>query len=462
MSYLDERKIVTREKRLSTLSHFNGTLEQLKNEAGGSEIKQRIRTFSQINEDEIVAAIRAVSTIEQAAVIVHGVAGCAASNLFFNAEKAANIYSTNLQEKDTILGSDARLHKAISKIVEEVNPKVIFIVGTPVIAINNDDVNSVIFELEDEFNIKLVFIYSDGFKTKSALTAYDIVSHSILKKITEKSDEKNKNLLNIISFSESKESVRSVASLIEELGIETNILPRFGSVDSIKKAGSAQASVVLSQDEGGYLAEELRDGFDVAYIKTDAPIGLQGTNAFLRNIAKVFGKEAEAEKIIQEKEAGFQKAISEQILAGKKIYFDGKLSDVTRFFTLFNRLGGEIAGFSVQTIDLENRAFLQRLDSIPSLTPVIVGNGQYFEKANAIAKLTPDYYISQNGAVSFAAEVGAIPVSLKTVQIFGYSGITHIIDALKTAAVFGKNRASLYKDAWLKKSGSWYVKQETK
>ena len=462
MSYLDERKIVTREKRLSTLSHFNGTLEQLKNETGGSEIKQRIRTFSQINEDEISAAIRSLATISGSAVIVHGVAGCAASNLSFNSESRANIYSTNLQEKDTILGSDSRLHKTISKIVEEVNPEVIFIVGTPVIAINNDDVNSVIFELEDEFNIKLVFIYTDGFKTKTSLTAYDIVSHSILKKITEKSEGEKENFLNVISLSESEQNVRAVKELLSELEIEANFFPRFGSVEGIWKAGRAKATVVLSSDEGAYLAQELKDGFGVNFIKTDAPIGLQGTNAFLRNIAKAFGKEEKCEKIIREKEPLFQKAISEQVLAGKKVYFDGKLSDTPRFSTLFTRLGAEIAGFSVQTVDTENRTVLSRLDSVSPLVPVIVGNGQYFEKANALAKIQADYYVSQNGSVSFAADVGAIPVSLARIPIYGYEGITRIIDAVKNASVFPVRSPSLYKDAWLKKSGSWYVKQETK
>ena len=461
MAYLDERKIVTREKRLSSLSHFNGTLEQLKNESGGSEIKQRIRTFTQINEDEIIASLRALSSIEQAAVVVHGVAGCASSGLFFNSEHEGNVYSTNLQEKDTILGSDSKLHKAISKIVEEVNPKVIFIVGSPVIAINNDDVNSVIFELEDEFNIKLIFVYSDGFKTKTFLGAYDIISHSILKKITEKFEEKE-DFLNIISFSEKEESLKAIESLLAEIGIESNVFPRFGSVDKIKKAGKAKATVVLSADEGAYLAEELRDSFGVPYIKTDAPIGLQGTNSFLRNIAKVFGKEEEAEKIIQEKEKDFQKALSDQILSEKKIYFDGKLSDTPRFFTLFTRLGGEITGFSVQTLDLENRSVLQRLDAVPSLTPVIVGSGQYFEKANALSKLKPDYYISQTGSVSFAADQGVIPVSLKNSQIYGYSGINEIIKAIKSASIFTATTTSLYKEGWLKKSGSWYVKQETK
>ena len=98
MAYLDERKIVTREKRLSSLGHFNGTLEQLKNESGGSEIKQRIRTFTQINEDEIIASLRALSSIEQAAVVVHGVAGCASSGLFFNFEHEGNGLILGIEE----------------------------------------------------------------------------------------------------------------------------------------------------------------------------------------------------------------------------------------------------------------------------------------------------------------------------------------------------------------------------
>ena len=54
MSFLDERKAITREKRLSSLSHFHGTLEGLIDETSGEEIKQRIRTFSQIQYDEII------------------------------------------------------------------------------------------------------------------------------------------------------------------------------------------------------------------------------------------------------------------------------------------------------------------------------------------------------------------------------------------------------------------------
>ena len=41
MSFIEERKVLTREKRVGALSHFNGTLETLKGETERTEIKQK-------------------------------------------------------------------------------------------------------------------------------------------------------------------------------------------------------------------------------------------------------------------------------------------------------------------------------------------------------------------------------------------------------------------------------------
>ena len=467
MSYFQtERKMVTREKRLSTLSHFNGTIDQLKKETEGSEIKQKIRTFSQIGKDEILSAIQALSSIEHAAVIVHGVAGCASSNLYFNKERPANVYSTNLQEKDTILGSDAKLSKAIAKIVKEINPSIIFIVGTPVVAINNDDVNSVIFELEDEFNIKLLFIYTDGFKTKSKLTGFDIVSHALLQKVIKPvaADSEKSDFLNIISFSESEKNIKALTKLLDKLEIKYNLLPRFSSVENIEKAASAKASVVLNDEEGFYLAQELEDAYGVKFIKTEAAIGLRGTNEFLKKIGTEFGKDSEVEKLIEDNDKEIQKSISQKILSGKKIVLDGHLADLLRLIDVIELFNGEIAGLFFTTIDTNDRKLLQRFHEVSPITPIIIGEGQYFEKANLLSKVIPDFYISQKDNVSFAAEVNSsiVPVSLAEIPTFGYEGLSAITDAINQASVFRWTDNTVYKDSWLKKSGNWYVKQETK
>ena len=161
-------------------------------------------------------------------------------------------------------------------------------------------------------------------------------------------------------------------------------------------------------------------------------------------------------------EKKIQKVVTEQVLSGKKVFLDASLSDLPRLATLIGRLGAEIAGFSVKTVDLNNRSFFKRIDSISPLVPVIVGSGQYFEKANVLAKIKPDYYISQSGNVSFAADLGVIPVSLQNLVLFGYEGVFEIVKAIINAGIFSNSLSSLYLNNWLRKSGGWYVKQETK
>ena len=304
MSFLEERKALTREKRLSALSHFHGTLEGLIDETSGSEIKQRVRTYSQIHVDETIYAFDLLSKIEDAAIIVNGAIGCGNIGLS-EADEAFGWYSTNLVERDTILGGDDKLREAILRAYEEQHPKAIFIIGTPVVAINNDDINSVILELEDEIEIPIISIYTDGFKSKTPVTGYDIVTHSLLKYLVDKEPDKTEDFVNIISFSEDIEDVAAIVKSFKAIGISYQILPRFSTIGEIKAASRAKATVVLNPEEGDYLAKELEEVYDVPYIVSEAPIGFRGTKAFLLKIASYLKRENEAIRYIEEVEARF-------------------------------------------------------------------------------------------------------------------------------------------------------------
>ena len=254
MSFIDERRALTREKRLSTLSNFNGTLSGIQDETSGEEIKQKIRTLSQVTYDEVLYAARLLSTIKETEVVVHG----AAANIAYNADYRFEWYSTNLEERDTILGGDEKLRRAVTRAVNETHARVIFVLGTPVVAINNDDISSMILELEDELDVKIISIYTDGFKSKSATTGYDIITHSVLKYIVDKvkPEDEKENFVNLISFSENPYDIEAITSVLDELTIDYNLLLQYADLDNIKKASKAKASIVLNPDEGGYLAEE--------------------------------------------------------------------------------------------------------------------------------------------------------------------------------------------------------------
>ncbi|MBR1866859.1 MAG: nitrogenase component 1 [Lachnospiraceae bacterium] len=470
MSFIDERKALTREKRLSTLSHFDGTLQSLDDEVQGTEIKQRIRTLTQSTYDEILYALQVLSGIEETAIVVHGAVGCAASVLYQNRQRTVHWYSTNLNERDTILGGDEKLRKAVIRAYEEAHAKVIFIVGTPVVAINNDDVNSVILELEEEINARIISIPTDGFKTKAPVTGYDIVLHGLLRYVVDRSAAEaadRQDFINVVTLSENNENVAAIVKILRDLEIPFQLLPQFANVDNIKRAGQARATITLNPDEGGYFAEELEEVFGVKYIRTSVPIGLRGTRHWIRKLTAELGVEDRAEAYIEQQEERAQGILHTRLLDGHSVFLDIDLASAVHFTDFVEKLGGRVSGLAVPFIDLENRTNLNKLGSLEKSIPVVIANGQLYEKSNVLQKHKADFYISLNDQVSFAAQLGSIPISLKQAGILGYEGIAQFVRLVEQSkdrqGSYGlPDQNSLYKASWLKKSSNWYVKQEVK
>lgn len=468
MSLNKGKKALTREKRLSALSNYDGSLEQLREDTKGAEIKQRIRTFSQVSEDEILTAFGFLASIEQSVIIVHGAVGCAAAGISFYQKKRLHWYSTNLNERDTILGGDEKLRRTVLRAYAEQHPKVIFILGTPVVAINNDDVNSCILELEEELDATLVSIPTDGFKTKCPATGYDLVLHALLHQITEPYSGKKQDFINIVSISEKKEDIVSVLKIFKELKIPYQLVGQYSSIENIQRAGKAAATVCLNPDEGSYFAEGLEETAGVPYIRTVAPIGFYATGLFIEKIAKLLHLEEQARLYIREQEKKAGENISREIFAGKSVFLDTKLAYTQAFTELVDKFGGKVAGLAVTYVDLSNRGIIERLDTLINATPVVVANRSPFEKANILAKEQIDFYLSTEGDVAFSARQGSTPISLLHTAVLGYEGIRQIAGRiLDTASDQSDNRIitsseNFYQASWLKKSSNWYLKQEVK
>ena len=470
MSFIDERKALTREKRLSTLSNYDGSLKSLEDEIGGADIKQKIRTLTQSAYDEILYALQTLSTMEDTAIIVHGVIGCAASVLFHNRNRRVHWYSTNLNERDTILGGDEKLRNTVIRAYEETNAKLIFIVGTPVVAINNDDVNSVILELEDEIDAKIISVTTDGFKTKTPVTGYDIVLHGLLRHVVDRraiNMQEKKDFVNVVSLSENRENIAAIVAILRDLGIEYQLLPQYADVRAIERAGEARATITLDPDEGGYFAEELEEVFGVKYIKTSVPVGLRGTRHLILKLAGELGIEERAKQYIEKQEEKAQSILHRKPLNGKSVFLDINLASAIHFTDLIEKLGGEVSGLTIPYVDLKNRENFKKLSSINNAVPVVIANGQIFEKANILSKKRPDYYIGSGSQVGFAAGEESTAVSLKNAGYLGYSGLYSFADLIVRAGTvknshIQKSAASVYKESWMKKSSNWYVKQEVK
>ncbi|MDR3165613.1 MAG: nitrogenase component 1 [Synergistaceae bacterium] len=465
MAWIDERAALTRERRSGALSAFHGTLGGLKTLMSG-ETRQTLRTMTQCAPDDIVYAIRVLAGIEGAAVIIHGSAGCAASALF--APDASNLlYSTNLDEKDSILGGDEKLREAISRAASR-GASAVFVLGTPVTAINNDDVNSVISEFEDRTGVKVTYANTDGFKSKTPVTGYDIASHCLLRGLVEHSRSEGSQsgcgcFINLITMSESPSDVLSVLGMFEDLGISVNVLPRYSSADSVKRASRAAASVALNGGECEYLVDGLEESFGVRAIRTDSPIGIEAAERFIRAAAGALGVEQEAERYIAERRGEADEAASKTPLSGYGVFLNMDLEPAASFAALVSELGGKVTGVAVPYVDEFNKRLLDKFHD--NATPFIVANGQPFEIANALSKTKSDFCVVPRGIAASVLPFGIVPIEWGHESFFGWDGIlafSSLISRLKNSRGIKPFRGEIYKKTWLSKSGNWHVKTEVR
>jgi nitrogenase molybdenum-iron protein alpha chain len=455
LALIDRRFALTREKRVSALSHFSGTIRTLIEYADGEEITQRVRTFSQASYDEILFAFGALSGVKGLAIVSHGAIGCAASNLYFREKGEAKWFSTNLSEKDSILGGDEILRAVTLRAARTPGVEAVVIVGSPVVEINNDDARAVIAELEEETDAKLIYLNTAGFKSKSPFTGYDIAFHGILKELVEKTDEK-REFLNVLSVTEPPRSVASVIKALNALGIRYNLL---SSVKAVRNASAARVSVSLNPNDSAYLGKGLEEAFGVKYIDAAAPIGLAATRRFILEIASAFGMSDDAERYVREQEESVTDVIEKKPLRGKLAFISAELSAASGYAALVKDLGGEAVGVSVTEVDLDNREIVKGFDGE---TTAIIANGQPFETANALCKRPVDYYIGLEGQTAFSSKFGATPISLASDAFYVYDGIRAFARRVETAKRPRTGENALYESGWLKRSGGWYVKREVK
>jgi nitrogenase molybdenum-iron protein alpha chain len=412
-------------------------------------------------------ALKVVSGITGSVALIHGGIGCAASS-FALSNNLHNYYTTNLNESDTILGGDEKLRTAVVRAYKENHPEVIFIIGTPINAINNDDVDSVILELQDELGCKIIYIDVNGFRTKNALSGYDQVYHSFLKYLVEPKQDEKTPFINLISLSENSGNVLALAELLKRIEIPCNIIPHFSGVSGIQRASGASFSVSLDDAENEYFLLGLEENFGVPWIKTNPPIGSAQTGDFIRKIAQAFGCRDKAEKLIAEEDEKIAASIGNKPLGGKSVFLNMDLHRAVSFVALVEEFGGEVSGLTIPHLDKGNDHLLKELSSLPRTLPFIIAKGQQFELANVLSKHPADFYIGDGESSAEAAHFGARPLSLDNFTCYGYRGIEKLsreLQKISAAGIFPGVTgavASPYAESWLKRSGNWYVKVEVK
>jgi len=470
MSPLRSKAPRSREKRLDTLGAWLGPVSVASVEFAAEEVFQRIRTFAQSSHDDLLYALRILTGIKDSVTIIHGPRGCAAAGLYHIAEGSKTRWIvTNLDERDTIMGADRKLRKAVTTQHHRYHPKVAFIVGNPVVAINNDDIQSVVEELHEELGLLIVPIYVTGFSSQNAVSGYDTALHALLKYLSGNNPAAEKNgSVNLLSVAEHPLDRKEAQDLLEELGLELNILPDNSTVDSFRSAPAARASIPLCPDAPEYLGTILQEKYGVPFIAAPRPVGIEGTGRWLKSIGASLDILPGANEIHTRKAEETVRLLGDFSLKGTSVYISLSSANAFSLIPLVEELGGVVAGVTVTHLDRLHVRYLNELAARNPSLQIHVSDGQEFEEISILRKLSPDLYLGDSTHISQVARLGIPTVSLEALGIVGYSGVLRLARRIKTALAnrfFGASLTSInqpYQESWYSRSNNWHIKQEIK
>jgi nitrogenase molybdenum-iron protein alpha chain len=468
--------VPVRETRLGSITGYKGNAADLVGRARKSCLRERERSFSQCLGCSTSNAACTLILIQDAAVISHGPVGCAGCLHEFAFTYRVNgihrgvlapvprrIFSTNIEEKDTVYGAGQKLADAIREVWRRARPAAIFIITTCASGIIGDDVQGIADEAEAEIGIPVAAVFCEGFRSKIWTSGFDAGYHGIARKLIRKPQKRQADLINVINFW----GADFIGGWFSRLGLRANYITPFATVAQIASSSEAAATMQVCATLGSYLGAALEQEFGVPEIKVSPPYGIVQTERWFRELGRMTGREAEVEVFLKEEKERWLPEIEalRGKLAGKTAYVTAGASHGHSLLAILKELGMKPLGAAIFHHDplYDNEA-----EAADTLQNVVcdygdvprynVCNKQEFELVNILNRTRPDIMLARHGGMTLWGAKFGIPSLLIGDEHFGmgYEGLVRygkrILETMENDEFvknFAKHAVNPYTDWWL-------------
>ena len=306
--------------------------------------------------------MRALSGVTDAITIVHARPGCHCGILLLRAlgsnQNDIRIVGTAFHAQDMIYGAERTLADSIRLSYENFEPALIAVLNCSAPAIMGDDVEGVILSQKKEIPAEILSLSTGGYEGP-AWIGYEEILTELTRFMVER--DKEENSVNIIGFKQ--DEIRAYSDLLEiermlnRQGITVNSVLTNSRFEVIKKASKASLNIVLGGD-GLESAKRMKEKFDLPYVITPYPFGLNNSIDFMELVTRALNKEINREFIAAEKEA-IKERIEKVFLLLEGIYDTSVavVGDGGRAFDLAKFLSNEL-GFNVKILAITSKNYL--------------------------------------------------------------------------------------------------------
>lgn len=469
-----------RESRPNRYNDYGGTGRAAEDSFQKVCFKRADRSFAQGLQCQQINSMAALMSLEDAVFISHSPQGCVGCTTLAVDQyrvgqahrgvkniKNPHIIVTNLDQKSVIFGGEPKLREAVKKAEDRYHPKLIFIFSSCASGIIGDDIDAICEDLQSETRAVVIPIHCEGFKSKICASGFDAAFLSINKYILRGEHlPTQENLINLfapvsISYADQKEMER----MLSLLGLETNYIPFYSSLEKIKKIPAARASTSICKVFADEFMRELEADYGIPYSHTVMPIGTRNTDKWFRGIAKTVGKEQEAEDIIAREHERLEPLVKEirNRLEGKRVFICGGTGRSFAAAALIDDFGMELVGLETPTYDADAQTDIEYLTGVHGDFALDIANMQPFEQVNLVKKLKPDVFI---GVPEWAAKLGIPTTHVLDMKrpTMGYDGLLYLgrkmADQLENPGFNVKLAQHVrlpYKDSWYDEDAFKYI-----
>jgi nitrogenase molybdenum-cofactor synthesis protein NifE len=238
----------------------------------------------------LFGAIRAIGTIRNSVILVHGPKGCVYHInyiLGMRGDRPSEIYSTCLDEKDVIFGAEQKLSLAIEELDRDIRPELIFVLSCCASSIIGEDVFAAIRETRTA--ARCIGIDAGGFEGDFR-TGYGETLRRLVEELAEETDAVDPRSVNLIGLLRGGPDAKELERILSLIDVKVNsVLTADTTLERIRKLGSAALNVVVCETSGKDAAEALQKKFGTPYIIEEIPIGHGATRRFLKDVAEKLG-----------------------------------------------------------------------------------------------------------------------------------------------------------------------------
>ncbi|MDR2098196.1 MAG: hypothetical protein LBP37_06720 [Spirochaetaceae bacterium] len=442
----------SREQRLGSITGYDGSLKELSVLGCQGCLKNKNRDFQTVSSCAHVHAINQLAGLDDTLVVDHAPHGCAGAQICFTLVKNklpvipgkpplshARVFSTGINESDTIFGAVEKLKETIRAANERYHPGEIYIATSCVSSIIGEDVKITAQEMEEELGIPVQVASAEGFRSKIWASGFDAYCHAAARARIKKSEQRN-NTINYVGFNNMGREF--VAPLFKRLGLDLICLTATATRGDFERAASSVASWGQCGSQSSYLCAVLEQECGVKYFQSHLPYGGIGFERFFLDIGRHIGKEETAREVLAEEKEKYAAEIERLrgALKGKKAFIAMGASFAFEYTRMLGELGVETLHAIAYHYDprLDNADQKEKVAAVTDFeelgldVPASVNDAQQVETDLVVRNYRPDFILSRgHDATPYFTKQGipALDVEIGLI-VMGYRGLAYFGDSL--------------------------------